>query len=84
MEEVGSYEAKTKLPALLARVEEGEEFMITRHGKPVARLVPAVAVPDPERAARIERAIAKLRELRKGQTLGGISPRELIEEGRRF
>lgn len=84
MEEIGSYEAKTKLPALLARVEEGEEFMITRHGKPVARLTAVEPVPDPERAARIDRAIEQLRELRKHNTLDGISARELIEEGRRF
>jgi antitoxin (DNA-binding transcriptional repressor) of toxin-antitoxin stability system len=53
--------------------------LITRHGKPVARLVPA-AVHDRERAAR---AIAKLKELRKGTTLGGLSWKELRDEGRR-
>lgn len=37
---VGAYEAKTHLPALLARVEAGETVTITRHGHPVARLVP--------------------------------------------
>jgi prevent-host-death family protein len=37
---IGSYEAKTHLPALLKRVEEGEKFTITRHGNPIARLIP--------------------------------------------
>ena len=41
MESVGSFEAKTHLPQLLERVANGEEFTITKHGKPVARLVPA-------------------------------------------
>src|SRR3954469_10565158 len=41
MEFVGAYEAKTHLPQLLDRVEGGETITITRHGKPVARLVPA-------------------------------------------
>ena len=73
---VGAYEAKTRLSALLERVEE---VVITRHGKPVARLVPA-AVHDRERVAR---AIAKLKELRRGTTLGGLSWKELRDEGRR-
>jgi prevent-host-death family protein len=40
MIEVGAFEAKNTLGALLDRVEQGEEIVITRHGKPVARLVP--------------------------------------------
>ena len=38
--EIGAFEAKNKLGSLLDRVEQGEEIVITRHGKPVARLVP--------------------------------------------
>jgi prevent-host-death family protein len=80
MESVGSFEAKTHLPQLLERVAKGEEFTITRHGKPVARLVPAEAVkPD------VRQVIAEMRAFRKGNTLGeGITIRDLIEEGRRF
>jgi prevent-host-death family protein len=37
---VNVYEAKTHLSQLLARVERGEEITISRHGRPVARLVP--------------------------------------------
>jgi prevent-host-death family protein len=40
MLEVGAFEAKNTLGTLLDRVEKGEEVVITRHGKPVARLVP--------------------------------------------
>ena len=38
MPEVGAFEAKNTLGTLLDRVERGEEIVITRHGKPVARL----------------------------------------------
>jgi prevent-host-death family protein len=79
MTEVGSFEAKTHLSHLLGQVQRGETITITRHGKPVARLVP---VGGSSRADR-RRAIAQLKELRKGQTLGGLSLRELIDEGRR-
>ena len=41
MREVGAFEAKNKLSQLLDEVERGEEITITRHGKEVARLVPA-------------------------------------------
>jgi prevent-host-death family protein len=79
MAEVGSFEAKTHLSHLLDQVQRGETITITRHGKPVARLVP---VGGSSRDDRL-RAIAQLKELRKGQTLGGLSVRELIDEGRR-
>ena len=40
MLEIGAFEAKNTLGSLLDRVEQGEEIVITRHGKAVARLVP--------------------------------------------
>jgi prevent-host-death family protein len=40
MQEVGAFDAKNKFGSLLDRVELGEEIVITRHGRPVARLVP--------------------------------------------
>ncbi len=78
--EVGAYEAKTHLPRLLKDVAAGKYVTITRHGTPVARLVP---VPGGT-AVDAKEAIAALRAFRRGRTLGGISVRELIEEGRRF
>jgi len=41
LEEIGSYDAKTKLPEILRRVEAGEAFTITNRGKPIADLVPS-------------------------------------------
>lgn len=80
MATVGSYEAKTHLPSLIARVAKGEQITITKHGVPVAKLVPVDASGKRDRAEVIE----ELRRIRKGKTLGGISIRELIEDGRRF
>ena len=76
---VGAFEAKTHLSSLLERVAQGEEIIITRHGKPLARLVP-VNVAD---RSRIDFAIAKLKVLRKNCTLDGISWQTLRDEGRR-
>jgi len=82
MESIGSFEAKTHLAQLLERVALGEEFTITRHGKPVARLVPAVTTPP---KPNVRQVIEELRAFSKGNTLGeGITIRDLIEDGRRF
>jgi prevent-host-death family protein len=78
MKEVGIYEAKTQLPRLVSEVERGESVTITRHGKPVARLVPLRA-----RERSVDEVIEEIRKFRKGNRLDGISIRELIEEGRR-
>jgi prevent-host-death family protein len=79
MSEVGAYEAKTHLPKLLDRVAGGEQITITRHGVPVARLVPTEPVP----AQSLSEAVAALKAFRQGRRLGDLSLRELIEEGRR-
>lgn len=76
---VGAFEAKTHLSSLLERVAQGEEVIITRHGKPLARLVP-VNVAD---RSQIDHAISKLKALRQNCTLGGVSWQELRDEGRR-
>lgn len=75
--QVGAYEAKTHLPALLERVAGGEEITITKHGKPIARLVP-VEHPSIERRRQ---AIARIKTLAKGQTLG-MPLKDAINEGR--
>ena len=41
LEKIGSYDAKTKLPEILRRVESGEAFTITNRGKPIADLIPS-------------------------------------------
>lgn len=80
MTSLGATEAKACFSQLLRRVASGEEFMITRRGVPVARLLPAV----PHKEADAELAIAALRELRKGNILGGLRIRDLIDNGRHW
>ena len=81
MDRVGSYEAKTRLAALLKRVEAGETIEITRNGRPVAKLVPA----DPRRQETTRRALDRLRSLRRHTRLGPAARlRDLIEDGRRY
>ena len=79
MESVGAYEAKTHLPKLLERVAKGERITITKHGVPVAVLQPY----DPQKNVDVEHVAAQLRHFRQGNTLAGLTIRELIEEGRR-
>ena len=80
MNDVALFEAKNRLSELINRVEAGEEIAITRRGKVVARLVP----PAPEAAGQRARdAIAELRARRKGVSLGRLSSRDLVREGRR-
>ena len=80
MREVGTFEAKTHLSSLLEKVGRGEEFLITKRGKPIARLAP-VDKFDREKAAQAAR---ELGELRKGVKLGGLSWKELRDEGHRW
>jgi prevent-host-death family protein len=81
MREVGAFEAKNKFGALLDWVERGEEVVITRRGKPVAKLVPANAGFDREKARQaVENIIARS----KGVTLGGLKIKDLVNEGRRW
>jgi prevent-host-death family protein len=79
MRTVGAYEAKTHLPRLLDEVASGETITITKHGAPVAMLVP---VQKSKRS--VADVVDDLREARKGISLGGLTIRELIDEGRRY
>lgn len=79
MRTIDSCEAKTHLPRLLDEVSEGETIAITKHRVPVAMLVPA---PEAQRQSTSD-VITALREFRQGKTLGKITVRDLVEEGRR-
>ena len=81
MTTVGAYEAKTHLPELLKRVENGERITITRHGHPVAELVPPGMTPRRE----VRDVIEDIKRFREGHTLGpGLTIQQLIDEGRRY
>jgi prevent-host-death family protein len=81
MESIGSFEAKTHLPALLARVAKGETITITKHGRPIARLVPPDDAPP---RMSVEESVAGLVEFRKNHLLGGVRAKDLVEEGRKY
>ena len=79
MKEIGAFEAKNRLGQLLDLVEQGEEVVITRHGKAIARLVPAkagISRAEAHEAARL------IREMSRGVRLGGLRIKDLIDEGR--
>lgn len=75
-EAVGAYEAKTHLSRLLEEVEAGSSFLITRHGRAIARLVPVQAQPEQRPL------ITALRELRSGLHLGDGDIEAWKAEGR--
>jgi len=76
--EIGVYQAKTHLPELLTKVAHGEQIVITRHGRAVARLVPA----EPVRMRDVCGVIEELKALAKGRH-AEMPIREMIAEGRR-
>lgn len=77
---VGAYQAKTHLAELLQKVEAGEEITITRHGTPIARLVPVrKKATAGERAA----AVNRIQKLGQGLSLGGLKIKDLVAEGRK-
>ena len=75
---VGAFEAKTHLSALLKKVGEGKEVLITRRGVPVARLVPAGEADRRD----VADAIRELRSMREGVTLGDLDWKDLRDAGR--
>lgn len=82
MKTVGVYEARTRWSEMLDRVAKGEEIAITRHGTPIAKLVPH---NGPSKVS-VDEALAELREFRRRykHRLRGLTIKQMIEEGRRF
>jgi len=74
--EIGAYEAKTHLPRLLQRVQRGERFIITKHGRPIAELVPVMR----RDAESVRRAAANIRTLRAELAGRGVRLRDLLQE----
>lgn len=82
MHTVGAFEAKTHFSALLEQVEHGEQILITKHGHPVARLVPVKEEVDQERQVN---AVKNLQEFAQTHNLklGDLDWKVLRDEGRR-
>ena len=82
METIAAFEAKTRLSELLDRAAKGETFQITKHGRPVGKIVPPDSIRDPKVIAE---AVSRLKAFRG--TFKGMSREELSalkHEGRRF
>lgn len=77
MSEIGAYEARTHLAKLLDRVEQGERFVITRHGRAVAKLTPVRKGDEKS----IRRAIAELHSLRDEIAHRGVRMCDLLRNG---
>ena len=78
---VGAFEAKTHFSQILEKAEHGAEFIITKRGKPAAKIIPFKQEPE----MTFKDAVEQLREMRKfyrGKP-GSFNIREAIEEGRR-
>lgn len=80
MSEISEFDAKPHLPQLPRRVQSGERFVITKHNRPVAELIP-LRRRDPN---KIQAAIDRLEKFQNTHSLDGGSVRHLIEEGRRY
>lgn len=76
--EIGSYEAKTKLPELLRQVKAGKSFTITNRGQAVADLVPSSAIKSQDKRAAAE----KMKAFMHSQPVIRTNIKELIEQGR--
>lgn len=76
--EIGSYEAKTKLPELLRQVKAGRSFTITNRGEAIADLVPSAGAKTKDKLAAVNRIKAFMEE----NPVRGVNIKELIEEGR--
>lgn len=84
MKRIGIFEAKTHLSGLLDEVEQGAEITITRHGKPIAKLVRTTDEPSADVMAQRRGAIARLRARAKarGVTVSHEEIKSWIEDGR--
>jgi prevent-host-death family protein len=81
MREIQASDAKARLPSLLDDVERGETLIITRHGKPIARIVPETD----RRQEEIDKAIEGIKALRL--RTGKITVEELLSakhEGHKY
>jgi len=77
--EIGSFEAKTKLPELLRGVQEGAHYTITLRGKPVAELVPVGRTT----AAAYAQAVERMQTFKRVKGVSNQDLAEWIAEGRR-
>jgi prevent-host-death family protein len=81
VKQIGTFEVKTHLSQILDKVEKGEDFIITRRGKPVAKIIPLEEKPKMTFREAVE-AMREMRKLYRGEP-GSFDIKAAIEEGRR-
>ena len=81
MKTVAVFEAKSRLSEILTAVEHGEEYTVTKHGAPIALIIPARQV-DAASMAEAEELIVRIKASRKGSILSEEEYREAVEDGR--
>ena len=80
-QQIGAFEAKTHFSELINKAEHGDDFIITKRGKAVARIIPFEQKPEMTRQEALEE-FRKFRKLYRGKP-GSFNIREAIEDGRR-
>ena len=80
-QQIGAFEAKTHFSQILEKAEQGSDFIITKRGKPVAKIIPFRQEPEMTRQEVLER-FRKLRKCYRGKP-GDFDIREAIEDGRK-
>lgn len=83
MASIGIYEAKSRLSQLVEQVEAGHEVILTRRGRPVAKLVRVKRQKEEVPADRAQ-VLAEIKAFSKTLKLGRVNWRKLITEGRRY
>ena len=81
-QQIGAFEAKTHFSQLINEVERGADYVVTKHGKPVAKIIPFEQKPEMTFQEAVE-ALKEKRKLFRGEP-GSFNIREAIEEGRRY
>jgi prevent-host-death family protein len=79
MQCIGTYELKTHLSEVLDAVEHGQTVIVTRHGKPIARILPS----DAAEREQVSQAVQSLLSFPRTRLPKGVTIRSLIEQGRR-
>ncbi len=78
LEQIGSYDAKTKLPEILRKVQKGQSFTITNHGKPIADIIPSRSINH----KRILETIDDILKI-EGKIVSDDILKKSIEDGRK-
>ena len=79
--QIGAFEAKTNFSKIISNVEQGNDFIVTKRGKAVARIIPFEKQPEMTRQEAFEQ-LAEMRKLYRGKP-GSFDIRAAIEDGRK-